>query len=145
MPKTIVLTISAAVALFLVASAEFVAFIASGLAGEYQATPGVVSAASGIATVAMLYLGAYLGYRETRKRGDDSRAIERYLWASLAELLVLGISVGTVEAGVSGTAGALVADLMALMFLAGLIACNVTIVRRLRRRMPPRGFAESRF
>lgn len=145
MPKPIVLAMSAAVVLFFVASVEFVAFIASGLAGGYQDTPGIVSAASGIATVAMLYLGAFLGYRETRERGGDARVIRRYLWASLVELLALGISVGTVETGLSGTAGALVADLMALLFLAGLIACNVTVVRTLRRRMPPRGFAESRF
>jgi hypothetical protein len=116
----------------LVAFAGLLGVLGSGVAGEYSYTAVVIWAAAGGAMSALFAISIWIGGRELVRRGIDGRFIRRRVALSVAAFLAAVATVPVVAAGFGGSGLPVLGDLLALVFLASLVGCNLQIWRRLR-------------
>jgi hypothetical protein len=116
----------------LVALVALLLVIGSGIAGEYSDRAIVTWAIASGGMFASFAVAIWIGAREARRRGIERAFIGQYVAVCLAVLLAAAATVTLANANVGGDGLAFLGDLLALAFLASLVACNLAIWRRLR-------------
>jgi hypothetical protein len=106
--------------------------VGSGVAGDYSQGAIAAWAATSAAMVALFGAAIWIGARETRRRQIDGAFIRRDVALAIAALLGGVITVSLVAADIGGAFLPVLADLLAVAFVASLVGSNLHIWRRLR-------------
>jgi hypothetical protein len=116
----------------LAAVVGFVLVVGSGIAGQYSDGALAAWAAASVVMIALFCVAILIGVRETGRRGIDRRFIRRQAAVALGALFAAFATGGLTAANIGGSLLAVLADLLVVVFVATLIACNLQIWQRLK-------------